>query len=190
MRLSILIPSIPERRVKLNKLVKELSKQIAQCEADAEVVKVVTVAQKDGGQSIGQKRQMCLNKAKGEYVCFIDDDDWIAPNYVSSLMIGCDSGADVVTFNAFIKLDNYYGLVSMKLGSENEQMSSEGIVNRNAWHICPHKKELAATFNDSSYGEDWDYMSQVIPNLNTEYHIDSILTIYEHSIKLSRAKNI
>jgi hypothetical protein len=69
----------------------------------------------------------------------------------------------------------------MQLGNENEQMRSEGIIKRNAWHICPHKKELAATFNDTSYAEDWYYMSQVVPKLKTDYHIDSILSIYEHS---------
>ena len=37
-------------------------------------------------RSVGEKRQDLLNLAKGQYLVFIDDDDRISDDYISSII--------------------------------------------------------------------------------------------------------
>ncbi len=47
-------------------------------------IRLRVISQKNGGLS--SVRQRCINEAKGEYICFIDADDYLFDNYVSSLL--------------------------------------------------------------------------------------------------------
>lgn len=44
---------------------------------------VVVYHKKNGGASLARKYG--LEKANGKYVCFVDSDDWVAPDYISKL---------------------------------------------------------------------------------------------------------
>jgi hypothetical protein len=41
--------------------------------------------------SIGEKRNMLVDRARGEYIVQFDDDDYYAPNYISSMLSSMDS---------------------------------------------------------------------------------------------------
>lgn len=47
---------------------------------------------------VSNARNIGLDEASGEYICFIDDDDWISPNFLSNLT-STVHGADVVEAN-------------------------------------------------------------------------------------------
>ena len=85
--LSILIPSIPERSLKLNKLLLHLQKQIDYCDNIHRTLGKVEVVVDDskrflqGGLSIGDKRNSLLNRSSGKYICFLDDDDWTSMSH-------------------------------------------------------------------------------------------------------------
>lgn len=51
---------------------------------------------------IGKVRKKALDLIRGEYVCFIDADDFISDNYVNILLKEISNNYDVVIFNGMI----------------------------------------------------------------------------------------
>lgn len=196
--LSILIPSIPERKKMLNNLLGEFYRQVHDLNAHHSMLGTVEVLfddtkkYLDGGLSIGKKRESLVNRATGKYLCFCDVDDLPAPNYIESLVRLCQEDKDVVTFRNFTKTDFYWTIIDMRLGSDDEQSTPAKIVRRNCWHICPIKSDIAKRhqFPDINYSEDSQWMRGVLSECKTEVHTDQILHSYQHSVKFSEADRI
>lgn len=197
--LSILIPSIPEHFDMLEDLQHELHKQIIALNTDhpmlgdVEVLIDNSIRFLNGGLSIGKKREGLYRRANGMYSVCVDCDDWIAPNYIESIMRLCYQGKDICTFRNFTKTDFYWTVVDMSLRNiENEQATPDRIVKRKPWHTCPVKSEYAKLyeFEDSNYGEDFSWMEKVLTNCKSEAHTDQVLHCYQHSSKHSEADKI
>jgi glycosyltransferase involved in cell wall biosynthesis len=197
--LSILIPSIPSRYGILSKLATELYRQKLYMQTVhptlGEIEIVIDGSERflDGGLSIGKKREKLVNAANGKYLCFLDDDESIAPNYMELLVRMCNENKDVCTFWSIAKLDNYWGLVDMSLAyPDNEELSANRIARRRAWHISPVRSKFAKlhTFDDINYGEDWKWFEQVLKHCETEAHSTAILHQYNHSAQTSEADKI
>lgn len=57
--------------------------------------KIVKITKKNGGQA--SARNLALSKVTGEYLLFMDSDDYISPDYVKTLAIAAENhGADMV----------------------------------------------------------------------------------------------
>lgn len=196
--LNILIPSIPERKKELSLLCEDLDKQIEYCINNHRSLGCVTYIIDDskrfldGGLDIGGKRDALLKKSTAKYVCFLDDDDSISPNYVEALLRLCNEGADVCTFKSLFKCDTFWTVINMRLGVENEQACPNFEVKRNVWHICPIKRDLAIhhSFIKSNYGEDWDWIKRVLMDIKTEVHSNEIIHNYNHYKSKSEADKI
>lgn len=198
MILSILIPSIYERHHLYDKLMDKLTFQIATLKAihptlgRVEIVPHITQTWKQGGPSIGQKRHECIERAQGKYVCFLDDDDDISPDYVETLVRLCHQDKDVVTFRNFSTFDNYWMMVDMDLHHRrNEQPTPDHVVKRKPWHICPVRREYALQFEfpQINYGEDWVWFSQVLSLCKSQAKTNRVIHHYNHSLTHSRAEN-
>ena len=48
---------------------------------------------------VSNARNMGIDEAQGEFICFIDDDDWISANYLEELINVAQDGADIVASN-------------------------------------------------------------------------------------------
>lgn len=199
MILSILIPSIPERREKLLKLTNELYKQCLALQTthptlgSVEILVDDSVKFLDGGLSIGGKRDLLKQRASGKYLCFLDDDDWVFPNYIETLVRLCNEGKHIVTFRTIVKNDYYCATIDMDLNTlVNTEVSPHGITNRTPWHICPVLSSIAKNepFSIMNHNEDWDWMERVLKNVKTQSHSDMILTQYNHSEAGSEADKI
>lgn len=199
MILSILIPSIPDRREKLLKLICELQKQTTALYLSHPSLGLVEILVDDsikfteGGLSIGGKRNLLLQRSSGKYVCFLDDDDEPTPNYIEQLVRMCQANTDIVTFRCLVKNDHYWSLIDMRLSNlMNDEVNPESIINRTPWHICPVLSEHAKReqFSDLNHNEDWDWMKRVLERVKTESHTDMILSQYNHSESGSEADNI
>lgn len=185
--LSILISSTPERELMLSRLLNQVVNQKIYCFETHPTLGTVQICIDDskrfldGGLSIGKKREKLVSEAKYKYCCFLDSDDSISPDYVETLLRLCNEDKDICTFNAMAKLSNYWSVIQMGLGNENEE-SKPGIIKRNAWHICPVRTTLAKRykFSDTNYGEDWEWFNKVVGNCHTEAHTDAILYQYNH----------
>jgi hypothetical protein len=196
--LSILMPTIPERYAMFHKLKLQLQNQIVNVRRVHPVLGKVEVLVderpkfKDGGPDIGEKRQALLDKAKGEYVCFLDDDESIAPNYVEEILRLCYRHPDVGSFSSIAKMDNFWCVVVMSMKHAENQQAFPGIVLRKPWHICPVRTELAkrVRFPKSNYGEDWVWFEKVLELCKTEENTKAIIHQYNHSMKVSQSDNV
>jgi glycosyltransferase involved in cell wall biosynthesis len=196
--LSILIPSIPEREKTLTILLKELEKQIDYCAkihamlGEVEVVIDNSKKYLEGGLSIGEKRNSLLNRATKKYICFLDDDEGIAPDYVETLLRLCERGNDVCTFKSLFKCDTYWTVIDMGLNNPNEEATPEKEVKRNAWHVCPIRRSIAIKYQFSSlnHNEDWEWMRRVLKDIKTEAKTNKIIHNYNHFKAVSEADRI
>lgn len=176
-KLSILIPTLPERAEYLARLKKILAPQIA---SDIEVL----TDSRPRGMSIGEKRNALLDCAKGKYTVFIDDDDTVSLDYIDSFRAVYNSGSDCgsligvitqkgvsQTFIHSLKYDRYY--------EEN------GIYYRYPNHLNFIKAEIskAFKFKDSNWGEDTDWATQIhnVKAIKTEFEIPYPIYFYTPS---------
>lgn len=195
--LSILIPTIPERVEMFTKLFNELHKQLEYMNTFHPTLGRIEILVDsgarflDGGLSIGKKREALVKRAEGKYLCFLDDDDSIAGNYLETLVRLCIQDQDVCTFRNFSKMDNFWMLVDMSLDYQNDQATPSHIVRRSPWHVCPVRSKYAKRypFPNTNYGEDWAWLSQVLKDCMTEAKSEAIIHQYNHG-KHSEADKI
>lgn len=184
MILSILTPAVPSRLGQLKTLCGILENQIG----DRPVEHLVLLDNKR--RTVGAKRDALLRAARGSYVAYVDDDDGIAEDYVSSLLDAATGQPDVITFNQEASVNGRIGWIRFGLGSRNDPFVPGSTMLRNAWHVCAWRRSLAllSHFPDNSYGEDWAFAAQLcaIPGLKS-VHIDRILHYYRHDQRTTEA---
>jgi len=182
--LSILTPAVPSRIAQIDKLCAELGRQTD----GLPVEHLVLIDNKR--RTVGEKRDALLRASRGRYVAFVDDDDWITPDYVKSLLGVIGANPDVITFWQSATWNDKTSEVHFKLGNVNDGFNPGGITKRNAWHICAWKRSLAiqSQFPASNYGEDWAWAAPLcaIPNLR-EAHIEKVLHYYIHNQSTTEA---
>lgn len=187
--LSILIPTIPERNEKFTTLYNELMRQKTAFDTlhdtigELEVVVNSGVRFLDGGLSIGKKREALVAESQGEYLCFLDDDESISPNYVETLMRLCKQGADICTFRAIVKMETFWSILDMRLVYNfNDQLNPDYTVRRPPWHVCPMRSKYAKMFHfqDINAAEDFEWMKKVLLRCITEVHTDKVIFQYNH----------
>jgi glycosyltransferase involved in cell wall biosynthesis len=190
--LSILTPAVPSRLSQLGKLCEEIESQIG----NLPVEHLVLLDNKR--RTVGEKRDALLRAARGKYVAFVDDDDFITMNYIEELLKAAPKDPDVITFEQMATVNNVEGIIQFRLGNPNDpfkerdvkQHYTASIVRRNAWHVCAWRRTLAilSHFPASNYGEDWAYAAPLcaMPNLKEE-HIPKVLHFYRHSSQTTEA---
>lgn len=187
--LSILIPTIPDRNEKFTALYNELMRQKTAFDTlhdiigELEVVVNSGVKFLDGGLSIGKKREALVKEANGEYLCFLDDDESVSPNYVETLMRLAKQDADVCTFRAIVKMQNFWSVLDMRLVYNfHDQLNPDYTVRRAPWHVCPMRSKYAKLFHfqDINAAEDSEWMKKVLTRCTTEAHTDKVILQYNH----------
>lgn len=174
MILSILICTIPKRLYMLRLLLHELEKQKT---PDIEILT------DNGTGTIGAKRQRMIEKAKGEYVVFIDDDDMVSKDYISSILFALESKPDVVGFMGWITT-NGRNKTNFKISKDcGYQTTGKGHERFNN-HLSPVKRSIALQigYKDISWQEDYDYALRLTNSglIKTERFISKALYYYQY----------
>lgn len=189
MMLSVLIPTIPDRVDRFTLLYNDVMAQVAMIKSihptlgDVEVLVNSDPRFLDGGPSIGEKRHELVQRAQGKYLCFLDDDDTISPNYIESLLRLCSMGQSICTFRVIVKMESFWASLDMRLSYKvNDQLTPEYEVRRPPWHICPVRTKYAQlyAFNHKNNAEDFEWMEKVLTHCTTEAHTDKVLFQYNH----------
>ena len=184
MILSILIPTLTARHQQLNKLNDELLRQIELLPVGLDKVEVINCPD-NGEMSVGAKRQYLLTNCNGEYIVFIDDDDWIADDYVLQILQALQTKPDCIGFKGVMITNGHtHDKWSISHNHKNWAKGKMGYV-RHTNHLTPVKREIALKvgFNNKRYSEDYDYSMALLPHLKTEVFIDKEMYIYNYQSK-------
>lgn len=203
MRLSILIPTLVDRLLHQKKflynIISELQKQTKHF-SDIEILSLLD----NRKLSTGVKRNILLQQAQGDYVAFVDDDDMISENYIKEILVGLESGCDVITFlveaNVKSELLESQGFVHNRVVKCNYDLSKETPTKVEKWnrenirkfptleenwtgkpaHIMVWKSRVAKQcyFPDKTLGEDFDWVDDVCKLAKTQYNINKVLYYY------------
>lgn len=181
MILSILICTLPQpdRVASLARLMEILGPQV-----DGKPVEILTddrpKATEPGGCSVGVKRQSLLERAQGKYVCFIDDDDEVAEDYIDRILDAASHDPDVIGFKlrCHFKGGPFTAVHSIRYGWA-ENVDGHRYV-RSPHHLTPVKREIALQvgFADKFTGEDHEYSRGLVGKLTSEIFIDRHLYDY------------
>jgi hypothetical protein len=174
---SILILTMSSRQDKFLFL---LSKLLPQCAGHR--VEVVALYSRPGGR-VPQLRQEMLNDARGRFVSFVDDDDLVAPNFVSAIMAAIQDpevdsvGFQVAIWDSGVRLAPCYNTRQFGLGWWNEPSR----LIRDWSMLNPVRKDIADRCTyllSQGVGEDYEFGRQLVPLLGKEAYIDEELYYY------------
>lgn len=178
-KLSILIATLGHRYNLLQSLLDSLLPQVDKTGGQIEVI----IYRNNGELAIGQYRQALLEEAKGEYVCFVDDDDGLPDFYCEKILQNL--GEDYVGFK--VKLSNdgiqrnpVYHSIKYDRWSQDDTGYYRGVT-----HLNPIRRELAlkGRFHANGSGEDENWAKEVQPFVKTENFINEFMYYYYHSSK-------
>ncbi len=192
--LSVLICSIIERADMLAKLKRSLTEQrlAADERDDFEVIAYVD----DKKISVGTKRNRLVLNSRGEYVCFVDDDDYVSRDYVPGILTAIRSskaqggwrpdcigitgqvlrhGKKWVTFRHSIQYSKY------------NYDKTTGLITRPPNHLNPIRRDIVARgmpdempFPKKDLGEDSSFSRKLRDDrvLTTEVLVDGPVYFY------------
>jgi hypothetical protein len=192
LKLSILMLQLTQRDS--SQLVSTIKQQIASM-PDGQVE---FLTEQDSGElTSGEKRNRLIKRSSGERIVFVDDDDMVSDDYVSSIVDACGkTEASVITFNLQMDLHvtRYKRIIHrteswrFKIGVDNR---NKGLMSAN--HLCAWKKSIAqmvAWDNMLGYADDQVWYKPLIncPYVDlTEYHVDR--TLYCYICDMSKTAN-
>lgn len=181
MLLSILTPSIPRRAAKLA----ELSELITPWLGDD--IEWLTITDM---RPSGPKRNEMMDAARGDYVCHIDDDEWLDPRFPSLVLPALALGMDLVAYDALASLNGCpYFRVNTSMDYTNEQPrhlngGRLSDIRRRPWHWACWRTTLArqARFPEEHHGaEDAIWLEGMYPLVRTWHKIDEPIFVHRYS---------
>ncbi len=177
-KLSILLLSVPKRvNTFLPAIINELNKQIGE-RKDIELLCLLD----NKARTVGEKRNMLLREAAGEWITFVDDDDHVADTYVKDIMGALEQhpDSDCVVFNSIVSINGGAGKLC-KYGKEYEYTETADLWLGKPSHTMCWRSEIAkqGVFPNENFGEDGKWVGQVWPLIKTQNRIDKVLYFYD-----------
>ncbi len=176
MRLSILIATVGERTECFMDLVAALATQVPPYKNQIEVL----IYWNNFEKPLAEIRQALVEEAKGDYVCFIDDDDSVPPYYCDRIMEALTTSPDYVGWRMQLwwngeKMKPTYHSIRYPEWSDD----AHGYY-RNTSHLNPIKREIAlqVPFIGDDGPEDVSWGARVAPLVKTEEYIEDCMYYY------------
>jgi len=172
-RLSILICSLGNRSALLGRLMERIESQ-----RTSELEVLVDVD--DGQKSIGSKRNALLQRATGDYVAFVDDDDLVSANYVKKILEAVNNNPDCCGMEGIYTVQGTNPRKFIHSIQYTSWFEQNGILYRNPNHLSPVRREhaLATMFPEINHGEDRVYSERLLSRLKTETYIEGPIYHY------------
>jgi glycosyltransferase involved in cell wall biosynthesis len=180
MKLSILIPTLERRKHFLVDMLENLNQQ-------SKGLDIEILVEKDNGQkTTGEKRNNLLKRAKGEYVWFVDDDDYIFPGSLKAIY-DCLDGVDVIGINGIITTNGANQIrweIRLNHPYDATTIKGELVYRRFPNHITPMRRDHAIKipFPHITMGEDYKWACALRDSglLKTEKVIDQNIYHYKY----------
>jgi hypothetical protein len=149
--LSILIPTLVERRVQCERLKESLRERFARLCPDLRLEILEALDNRE--MSVGMKRSQLLESAAGKYSVFIDDDDDVTDAYFEDFLACFKAGHDVMRIRGQMKEHTFTHSLEFPL---NGRMYLNSVFIRPPNHLNPMLSNIAklVNFKDAVRGED------------------------------------
>jgi glycosyltransferase involved in cell wall biosynthesis len=184
MKLSILVPSVAGRRNTF--LPKSLDMLYGQLEAlpeqDQKEVEIIYLID-NKTIMLGDKRNLMISIASGKYISFVDCDDRIETDYISTILQAIDSDADSIVFEVSVSLNGNNPKICYYSKDFPNDYNTEEAYYRLPNHIAVIKKEVSTkvSFPSLPRAEDAAYAKILKPHLKSEFKINKVLYHYDYS---------
>jgi len=179
--LSVLIPTLFERRAKCEQLKESIREKFARLCPGLRLEIAEAVDNRD--QSVGLKRRYLLENAKGKYTVFIDDDDEVTDAYFEDFAVCFQSGHDVMRIRGQMGPHTFTHSTEFPL---NGKMYVDGVFVRPPNHLNPMLSDIAkmVIFDDATRGEDlkWAIMLAKTGLLKSETRSDHTRIHYIYNL--------
>ena len=188
MKLSILICSVNNRiSTFLPKVLNKLTHQ-ANLFQDVEVITLMD----NKKIMLGEKRNMLIKIAAGDYITFVDDDDDVSDDYVKTLLEGIKTNCDVITFTVNVSLNG--GEYKSCFYSKNflKDYNTVDAYYRLPNHLMCIKKELCLDipYKPILRGEDSAFSKDLFPKITSEHIINDVLYYYNFNQTTTETQKI
>lgn len=184
MKLSILIPSLVDRYETRTALLFALSAQYK-----GNDVEILTEVDR-GEMSIGRKRNLLLDRAQGDYVCFVDDDDELSSDYILKALTAIEMNPDCCSLTGVITWNGENPQTfehSIKYSEWKTNLTAPIVYERNPNHLNIIRSSIAKQFKflEINHGEDRDWSEQIFESglLKTEAEIPGVIYHYRYKRK-------
>lgn len=187
--LSILIPTVPERRKQFGNLVDEFRSQIG----TNDLFGLVEIISDDTGKQmpVGQKRNILYQRAKGLFSLHYDDDDEIHPEGLKLIIDAIRNNPEVhcITFHEYCLMNGveYKSRHSLEYGGwegDGSKLLADGFhFHRTPFYKNAIKTEIAqkVPVPPLRFGEDHEHSKSLYPLLKTEFHVPVEIYRYIHN---------
>lgn len=183
MDISILIPTMNSRLNLFEDVLREVRRQIAHTPE----IKVEVLWEADNGEmTLGQKRNVLMDKCSGKYHCFIDDDDVLAPYFLKTFvpMIQSEEDYDCASFvGAHYHRGKFMKLFNHSIAYKDWFETSE------RYYRCPSPMNLIKTsivrqvrYKDIRNTEDHEFSMRLLQSglLNKEFEVNPNSPLYHY----------
>ena len=182
MLLSVLIATLEPRRHLFARLYDQLACQLAGgLEDEVEVLYL----RDNGERPIGWKRNELMERARGEFVAFVDDDDRVSGDYVRLVCnaIRCHPDIDCIGISGVIAFRGNHPRQFIRSIRHADYRRLGGAYVGPPYHLNPIRRSIASRyrFENVSYSEDIDWSMRVARDgvLRNECFIESVLYYYD-----------
>ena len=177
---SIGILTLPQRKEKLDKLLWYLE-YIMPYGYNHRVE--IIINEDDGTKSVGQKRNEVLDKAKGKYISFIDDDDIVQSCYLSKICMKLDKDLyDGIGFWGIYYVSENPVMQFNHANVNGGHFKKDGKQFRPLNHLNPVRTKIAREirFPDKNFAEDADYCDRLLASglVKEEFVFDEVMYHY------------
>ena len=154
---SVLIPTIPGREDGLRRLMDSLYEKIRRIAPELRMEICVEFDNRES--SIGVKRQRLLERAKGKYLSFIDDDDEITDAYIEDLWACMKGQYHTMRLKGQMSQYQFVHTVDVKLTDMMATRTDPPYFQRPPNHLNPMLSDVAKLikFKNAVHGEDLDW---------------------------------
>lgn len=172
----LLICAIPHRDQMLSALLAELGRQ--------HQPGVGVIVYRDNIDLLyGDKCQRLLDASSAEYVSFLDDDDWIEPDFIKVIAEALDERPDYVGFNVNFTEDGVKQMPVYHTLKHAGWVNNPEALYRDIVHFNPIRRDLAiqsAWAGGCGADRHWADRLRDLGCVKTEVYIDRELHHYRH----------
>jgi len=172
------ILTIPEREKQLNQLCYHLSEITPYCYSHR-----IEILVNGESYSVGTKRNKIIEKARGKYISFIDDDDDVSDQYIHKIVMKLDKQIyDAIGFYGLYYVNRQPILIFNHANKNKESIKINDIQYRTLNHLNPVLTEYSKQikFPEINYAEDSDYSDRLYQSnlIKNEFVFEEVMYHY------------